>query len=183
YVVLYRNMFGRAPDHYANNFIDEYYKKREPIFVAKVAGEEFAWVYEKWVFDRIVGELVPGKKVSQEVEVRYDNLVGIDVMVATYSGKAKAGELVVVLRQAQDQVLRTWHVPVSEIQDDRWLTLKLPDPMDLKGEQVMVEVSAKGTSVGNAPTLRRHADRLAVRLRYKVNGQEATEEDTKLLAN
>ena len=24
YVVLYRNMFGRAPDHPANNFIDEY---------------------------------------------------------------------------------------------------------------------------------------------------------------
>jgi hypothetical protein len=45
YVVLYRNMFGRAPDHPANDFIDEYFKKREPVFVAKALGKEFAWVY------------------------------------------------------------------------------------------------------------------------------------------
>src|SRR3990167_9396247 len=36
FVVLYRNMFGREPSHYANDFIDEYYKKMEPVFVVKV---------------------------------------------------------------------------------------------------------------------------------------------------
>lgn len=177
YVVLYRNMFGRAPVHYANNFIDEYYKKRDPVFIAHVAGKEFAWVYEKWVFDRIIGELVPDKQVRQEVAVAHDNLAGLDVLIATYSGRAKLGNLVITVPD-----IYSWKIPVSEIADDRWLTLRLPKPLNLQGQKITVEISAEGTSAGNAPTVRSNQDRLAVRLRYGLgNGQEATEEDTRLL--
>ena len=175
FVVLYRNMFGRSPDHYANNFIDEYYKKREPVFVAKVAGKEFAWVYPKWAFDRVVGELTPGVEVEENVPVTHDNLVGVDVMVATYSGRAKAGELIVSLDDF------SWRVPIATIQDDRWLTLRLPEVRSLTGKTVVVKIETQGTSVRNAPTLRANAEGLAVRLRYSVGGQEATEEDTLLL--
>lgn len=177
YVVLYRNMFGRTPDHYANNFIDEYYKKRQPVFIAQVVGKEFAWVYEKWTFPRIVGELVPGKRVSQEITVTYDNLVGLDLMIANYSGKAKSGDLIVA-----SPGIHTWKIPISEIQDDRWLTLHLPEPLHLSGQKISVEIFAEGTQPGNAPTVRANKERLAIRLRFAVgDGQEATEEDTRLL--
>jgi len=195
YVVLYRNMFGRSPDHYANDFIDEYYKKREPAFVASVAGKEFAWVYPKLAFETIVGELTPGVRVEQELSVTHDNLIGVDVLAATYTGRAKSGELVVSLWEVpafaeatagrQGQVLHTWHIPVSSLENDRWMTLRLPANVDLAGQKVSVSIEVVGTSPQDAPTVRStkslDSRPLAVRLRYRVNGQEATEEDTLLL--
>lgn len=176
YVILYRNMFGRSPDHYANNFIDEYYKKRKPVFVARIADKEFAWVYKKWAFPTVVGELLPGNVLEQKLPATHDNLSGVDVLVATYSGKARAGELVVSLNDF------TWRIPVSKIENDRWLTLRLPSPVLLNGKDVTVKISAEGTVPGNAPTIRKSPERLGVRLRYKVgDNQEAHEEELRLL--
>ncbi|PIT98007.1 MAG: hypothetical protein COT71_03005 [Candidatus Andersenbacteria bacterium CG10_big_fil_rev_8_21_14_0_10_54_11] len=196
YVVLYRNMFGRPPEHYANNFIDEYFVKREPVFTARVAGEPFAWVYKKPVFEHIVGELVSGVTVGQVITSRSLPLAGIDLLPATYSGTAKRGELVVYLRKAVDgAVVQEWRVPVENIEDNHWLTLRLQSPLVLTNG--FVEITADGTVAGDAPTLRygRQSIRpgdftlngvpkqgdLAIRLRYMVDGQDVTEEDTKLL--
>ena len=203
YVVLYRNMFGRAPDHPASNFIDEYHKKRFPAYVAYVAGKEFAWVYEKRVFERIGGELVPGKSVGQLIPVAHDGLAGLEILVATYSGKAIVGELVVTLRGGRDGVvLKSWQIPVATIEDDRWLRLALPRPLDVSGKELFVEVFAGGTSVGNAPTVRYTSQReyratpvifkdglgsrerpgdLALRLLFIVDDRYVTEEESKLL--
>ncbi len=206
FVVLYKNMFGRAPDHYANDFIDEYYQKREPVFVARVAGKEFAWVYEKRVFERIVGELTPGKRVGQEIAVTHNALAALDILPATYSGKATSGTLQVMLRRGiGGKVLEQWTVPVAQLEDDRWRTVKLDTPLSLTGSSVFIEVFAIDTEAGNAPTLRYTSDYdyrtsnmyvatdgifndashktgdLAIRLRYQSGKELANEEETKLL--
>lgn len=204
YVVLYRNMFGRAPDHPANDFIDLYYKKKEPVFVAYVAGKPFAWVYEKRVFDEVVGELVEGKRVGQQLESSFNNLIGVEVFVATYNGRAESGELIVRLRPRADAAtLHEWHVPIASLEDDRWLQLLLPDAVSAaRGESFFVEVTADGTRPGGAPTVRYtsrydrraspvvfvrdgfHEEKngdLGLRLLYDVHGEFATEDDTKLL--
>lgn len=209
YVVLYRNMFGRAPDHYANDFIDEYYTKREPVFVAHVVGKEFAWVYEKPVYERIVGELTPGVRVGQQIDVPYDRsmLAAIDVLIATYSGKAAAGEVVVNVKEDVDgRVLHSFTIPVAEIEDDQYLTVLLPEEVRPLPETVFVEIFARGTAEGDAPTVRYTRDfnyrksdfllsddgflsaadekqgDLAIRFRYRVpSGELATEQHTRLL--
>lgn len=206
YVVLYRNMFGRAADHPANNFIDEYYKKKEPVFVAEIVGKEFAWVYEKPVYEQVVGELVPGKQVGQKLLIDYPQLEGVDLAVATYSGKATIGSLVVRLRHEFDgRIVQEWRYPIKDIEDARWLRLSLPEPLNVEGQTLVIEIEAEQTTVGNAPTIRysrlfdarpsgiviaengdlnssvEKPGDLAVQLRYRVGTESATEHDTKLL--
>ncbi|MFH1354157.1 MAG: glycosyltransferase family 39 protein [bacterium] len=153
YVVLYHNMFGRAPDHYANDFIDEYYKKLEPVFVARAHGKEYAWVYEKQTYERVIGELLPNVRAGQEIQTAEGAVRGVEVLVATYSGQATQGDMMVNLRTSlQGSVLHTWRVPVQELEDNRWLELNLPGPV--KADSVFVEVSAMDTQKGNAPTVR-----------------------------
>lgn len=176
YIVLYHNMFGRPVEHPANNFIDEYYKKWKPVFVAHVAQKEYAWVYEKPVFDHVAGELAPGKIVSQTISVRAPRLAGLEVLAATYSGRAKQGELVVSVPG-----LHEWRVPVSTVNDTGWTRLLLPTPVEMAGLELRVNVSAVGTVIGNAPTIRSGRAGLAIRQLFSVNGEIAHEYETKLL--
>ncbi len=207
YVVLYRNMFGRAPDHPASNFIDEYYNKREPVFVARVIGKEFAWVYKKKTYTQVVGELVAGRRVGQTLTADYKNLGALDILTATYKQRAKSGTLKVALKDKPGgQVLQQWDVPVQDLEDDKWLTLPLPVGASYQtGQSLWLEVYAEGTSAGDAPTIRFSSKSnyrptgfvssdsgqltakspqvgdLAVRLRYFVGNTLATEDDTKIL--
>lgn len=206
YVVLYRNMFGRAPDHPANDFIDEYFKKRKPVYIAKIVGKEFAWVFEKPVYEQVVGEMTDGLVVGQSIPIENNDLVGIDILVATYSGKAKSGSLEIKMREKLNgKILNKWSVPVSEVEDDRWFTLTLPEKMNVKGKTYFFEFSATGTKKGDAPTLRytrssnyrgskmllsksgllslkdeKEGD-IAIRLRFEKDGQLVTEDDSKLV--
>ncbi len=200
YVVLYKNMFGRADDHPATDFIDEYYNRREPVHVVEIAGKEFVWIYEKQAYEKVVGELVSGMSVGQELVVEHDPLVGVDVRFATYSGRAQSGVVTVELKDVDDGfVLYHWDIPVSEIEDDAWRTLLLPYEQEMIGKNVAIEVSAIGVSVGDAPTVRytsaydyregnmyvsgqeREGD-LAVRLRYEIEGGSAISEESLLLS-
>ena len=196
YVVLYRNMFGREPDHYANDFIDEYYKKKVPVYVVEVAGKQAAWVYEKKVYDRVLNELKAGQAVSQAVEVKQAGLVGLDIMAATFSGQAKEGYLEVEVDSQSGQKIGSWRLPVTEINDRGWTSFMLEQPIVNFG---IYKVIVKATETGEkAPTVRYRDGReyrsasmvvngqdkpgnLAVRLRYKVGNEIVTEDDKKLL--
>lgn len=204
YVVLYKNMFGRAPDHYANDFIDEYFKKKIPVFVAHVAGKEFAWVYEKRAYERIVGELTPGKRVGQVIAVAYNNFAGIEFLPATYSGKAKAGMVTIsLLRERDGLALGNWTVNVKDLVDNEWERLLLNEPINVGQENVVVEFAGVDTVVGAAPTVRYTSARsyrpgdwfdkqagsqakartgdLGIRLLYKGDKDIIGEEDGRLL--
>ncbi|MEX1112101.1 MAG: glycosyltransferase family 39 protein [Candidatus Andersenbacteria bacterium] len=203
FVVIYNNMFGRAKDHPASGLVEQYYSKRDPVFVARVAGREYAWVYAQRSYDRHIGELTPGVRVGQKL-VADSPIAGVDVLIPTFSGKATTGTLVVEVKgDVRGAVLHRWETPVAQIGNDEWMTLLLPEALDR--DTIFVEVYATGTREGNAPTIRytiEHDYRdsslvfsesgrltaedagegdLALRLRYLVEDQVVTEEESRLL--
>lgn len=155
YVVLYRNMFGRNPDHWANNFIDEYYKKRTPIFTARVNGLDYAWVYRKPVVNAIVGEILPGQAVVVEKQIMAENLSAVSVAVATYSGKATAGSMTLhVKTDLAGPDLRTVTVEAKQLQDGGLTKFSFEPLSGIIGKQAYFIFTTSGTYEGNAPTLR-----------------------------
>lgn len=155
YVVLYRNMFGRSADHWANDFIDEYYKKRKPDFTAYVNGLEYAWVYKKPVVNAITGEILPEHAVIVKKTLKADRLSAVSVAVATYSGKATAGSM--ILRVRTDLFgpdLRTAVIPTKQLQDGGLTKFSFPPLSGVNGKDVYFIFSTTGTFAGNAPTLR-----------------------------
>ena len=155
YVVLYRNMFGRSPDHWANDFIDEYFKKRTPVFVARVNGLPYAWVYRKPVYSAVIGELTPGKTVIGEVPAARDNLSRVDVLTATYSGRATEGTLILRVRETLGGPdLRVVRRAVRDLTDNRFATFSFEPLPRTAGKTLFILLTAEGTRMGNAPSVR-----------------------------
>lgn len=206
FVILYRNMFGREPSHYANDFIDEYYKKMEPVFVVKIHGKEFAWVYEKPSFSNNVGELTPQTIVAQEVIVNHDGLAGFDILPATRGGQADTGTYVVELSKTlYGPSLFSQSIQVSSVKDSQWYPLLLPNSVNIvKGDHLFIRIRATNAT-SPYPSIRfaraisrstpiyisRNGDlqsaepkpgSLGIRLTYHaIDGTIATESQTKLL--
>lgn len=192
YVVLYRNMFGRAPDHPATTVLNEYEGRRQPVFTATIVGKEFAWIYERRAYESIIGELTPGLVVRQDLGLSVHPVSGIEVRVATYSGRAKSGVLSVLLRETESQVLLyRWDTPVAELENDSWLLLSLPRKVSA-ASRITVEIYAQGTTAGDAPTVRvtrmydylpgnvtgpANVGDLAVRRIYDISGKRVSEEE------
>lgn len=206
FVVLYRNMFGREPSHYANDFIDEYYKKQEPVFVARIHGKEFAWVYEKPTYSNSVGDLDSKTIVTQEVQVDHGGLAGFDILPATRSGNVITGTLVVdVASSLSGNALFTQEFPIKNVTDSVWLSLKFPQGISVqKGEHVFIRIRTYGASepfasikysqaslrttpiyisrTGTLADAHEKPGSLAVRLVYHaIDGTFATEYQAKLL--
>jgi len=155
YVVLYRNMFGRSSDHWANDFIDEYYKKRTPVFVAHVNGLEYAWVYKKPVVNAIVGEILPGQAVVVKETLKADNLSAVSVAVATYSGKAKAGSMTLHIKtDLALPDLRTVTIDTGKLQDGGLTKFSFEPLSGVSGREAYFIFTTNDTYTGNAPTLR-----------------------------
>lgn len=155
YVVLYRNMFGRPQDHYANDFIDEYYRKQTPVFVARVNGLDYAWVYRRPAYVAVLGELLPGNVVIAELPVPAGMLEAVEVYLATYSGKADRGTLTFHLRAAPDGPgIRTGELPVRPEDDNTWIRFAFPQLSLETARTLIVSLEAQGTAPGNAPTVR-----------------------------
>ena len=148
FIVVYRNMFGREPAHYANDFIDEYYKKREPVFVARVAGKEFAWVYEKPSYPKTIGDLDASMIVVQEAAVKHENLAGIRIFPATRFGEANTGKLSVdVSRALGDAPFFSTQIPMTEVKDAAWQPIDFPQGVSIpKGERVFISIRSVGSS-------------------------------------
>lgn len=157
YVVLYRNMLGRSPGHPANDFLDEYYRKRQPVFTAEVNGLPYAWVYRKPVFQGIVGELTPEKALVAELPAeRGDLLEGIELFLATYSRQANEGTLVAHVRESVGSPdLRTARYFIRGEDDNRWVRLTFDRPLETTADDpLVVLVTAEGTRPGQAPSVR-----------------------------
>lgn len=198
YVVLYRNMLGRAEDHPATAFVNEYLGQREPVHVVRIAGKEYIWIFERPAFEQVVGELIPGRRVGQVLPVQQAEVAALDVLFANYQGVAKEGEVVVrLLNKRGGRELTRWTQPVAELGDNEWLTLTLPDGVRLdEGEAAYVEIFTQGSVGERAPTVlftKMYADasrpmiidgesqegNLGVRWRYQVNGLLLTDQDVK----
>lgn len=155
YVVLYRNMFGRAPDHPANDFIDEYYRKRTPVFTARVNGLPYAWVYQQPAYTGILGELTEGSLVVAELPVRPGTLRSAEALVATYSGRANTGTFVLRLRKtANGPDLAESRLAIRGEEDNQWVRFPF-EPLDIREAETLIAlITTEGTRPGNAPTLR-----------------------------
>lgn len=157
YVVLYRNMFGRPPGHPANDFLDEYYQKQQPVFTAQVNGLPYAWVYKKPVFQGLVGELLPEKTLVAELQAgSVDLLEGIELFLVTYNRRANQGELVVRVRASVGGPdLRTVRHQIRGEDDNQWVSFKFDRPLkSTSGGPRVVLITAEGTRANNAPTIR-----------------------------
>lgn len=206
FVVLYRNMFGREPSHYANDFIDEYYKKQDPVFVARIHGLDFAWVYEKPSYSNTVGDLTGNVIVAQEVEVTHEGLAGFDILPATRSGNATTGTLFIeVASTLTGPAFFTSDVSVASLRDSSWYSLRFVGGAGpKKGDRLFIRIrgdhtSAPYVSLRYSPTISRptsfyisrtgrSADAkpkngsMGVRMIYiGIDGKEALEYQTKLL--
>lgn len=206
FVVLYRNMFGRDPSHYANDFIDEYYKKQEPVFVVSIRGKEFAWVYEKPSYSNNIGALTPNVVVAQEIIAFYQGLAGLELLPATKSGRATTGSYIVELsRTLNGPSILSRSIVVQDVQDSTWHVVADISGLGIsQGEHVFIRVRAVNASApypslrfsrnrsrttpvyisrtGNIQDAQPKPGSLAVRLTYRaIDGTIATETQTKLL--
>ncbi len=206
FIILYKNMFGREPSHYANDFIDEYYKKEEPTYVVRVHGKEYAWVYAKPSYPNTIGDLNADMIVVQEVAVAHQGLAGFELLPATRAGNAKEGTLVVtVSKELAGEPLFTERVPVSELSDSGWHTIMLPEGVDIaKGDRIFITMRVAGSAApyasvryskepfrdtpiyisrtGILSEAEEKPGTLSVRMLYVgIDGKLATEYQTKLL--
>lgn len=206
FIVLYNNMFGREPSHYANDFIDEYYKKREPVFVVRIAGKEYAWVYEKPSYSKTIGDLDAQTIVVQEVVAEYKNLNGIRILPATRFGEANTGMLnISVSKTLQGSPLFSEQIPMTSLEDASWYSIDFPKDLPIAtGDHLFVSIRAVGSTTpyasvryspeafratpiyisrtGTAADLAQKEGSLSVQLTYMgTDGKVATELETKLL--
>lgn len=155
YVVLYRNMFGRPPDHWANDFIDEYYQKRTPAFTARVNGLPYAWVYKKPALTVALPELLPGTAVIAELPATQNGLSRVDVFTATYNGRATAGRMrLAVRRQPHGTDLRSAVRDVHTLPDNGYAAFTFAPVEDSAEKLLYVVLTTEGTAPENAPTVR-----------------------------
>lgn len=169
YVVLYRNMFGRPPDHYANDFIDAYYRQQTPVFTARINGLDYAWVYRRPVYDDVLGEFLPGTTVAARLPVAAGNLEAVDVYLATYQGRANRGTLTLHVRESPDGPdIRTSVLPIRSEDDNVWIRFTFP-PLNIQTARTLsVSIAAQGTVPGHAPTIR-YAPREGDAPRYGIS--------------
>lgn len=206
FVVLYRNMFGRDPSHYANDFIDEYYKKMNPVFTVKIHGKEFAWVYEKPSFPNNIGELTPQTIAIQEVIVSNEGLAGFDILPATRGGQVTNGTYAIELSKTLTSApIYSINVAVADVKDSQWHSVLLPESLGIaKEDHVFIRIRtlnatapypsirfARAASRSTPVYISRNGDvgsaeskmgSLGVRLTYHaIDGTIATETQAKLL--
>lgn len=148
FIVLYQNMFGRAPDYYSNDFIDEYYKKQTPVFVVKVAGKEYAWVYAKPSYTSTLGDLDAQTIGVQELSIDHDGVAGFQFLPATHFGQSDQGvfDITVSLTLNGSPIYHTT-IALNDTKDTTWQQVLLPENLALsKGEHVFIQVRGIGTS-------------------------------------
>ena len=123
--------------------------------MAKVNGLEYAWVYKKPIINGIVGEILPGQYAVAEISEVADNLSRIDLKIATYSGKAKAGIFTLHVKEnLEGEDLRTVSMPVSELADGGYTRFKFEPILGSAAKKIYLVFTTSGTFLGNAPTLR-----------------------------
>ncbi len=155
YVILYRNMFGRVPDHWANDVIDEYFKQRIPEKVIQINNLDYIWIYPKKIYERIAGEIYNEVKVGQTFVAKFDNLARIDVLFANYSSRPNNADLVFHLFEMPSRKeLATIKINTKEIEDNAWHQFAFKPIDNSKDKKYLFYIDSKESRPGNAVTVR-----------------------------
>lgn len=131
------------------------------------------------------GELMTGSLVGQTFVAGKDDLSGVAVMLATYSGRVDTGTIELHVRESIDDErdLRADTVDVSQLGDNQFYRFEF-EPIDDSGHQpyFFFVVSPSG-EVGNAVTVDINGeDPYPLGSAYLVRGQEAGEIEEEVLA-
>ncbi|HSX24687.1 MAG TPA: hypothetical protein VLG69_01845, partial [Candidatus Andersenbacteria bacterium] len=148
YIVLYQNMFGRDPAYYSNDFIDEYFKKQNPVYVVKVAGKEYVWVYAKPSYSSTIGDLDSSLIAVQEISIDHEGVAGFQFLPATHFGQSDQGVFSIsVSKTITGPSIYSTTIPLNDTKDTMWQQVLFPDSLQLsKGEHVFITVRGIGTA-------------------------------------
>ncbi len=158
YVVLYRNMAGRAMDDPATEVLREF-SARQPVHTVTVRGVPTAWIYRTdsgGLFPSNVGELLAGMEVGQTITAEHNGLSGVRLVFATFSSRANTVDVLVHVHQSleSDDDLRTVRLSARDLKDDEWQTIAFDPIPDSVGKTYYLAVTSPAGRPGNAVTLR-----------------------------
>lgn len=156
YVVLYRNMEGRARDTIASDVLDEF-KNKEPVYVVDIMGTPYVWIYETLgtaYFPKRVHELIGTDEVGQTIPVAPAEWSSVELGMANYSGRPNNRDVVLTIReQPGGPAIRTVTINAREIGDD-WQKFHFERIADSEGKSYFVSLTSPTSVPGNAVTVR-----------------------------
>jgi hypothetical protein len=181
YVVLYRNMYGRAMDDVATNVLDEFDSK-EPVFVYYIDGKPYVWIYEKLglhYFPKHVGEITEEVEVGQTVLIREDGWNGVDIGMANFSSRRNTENIIFHVKEdiESESDIYTVEVNASEINDGDWQRFNFPAIEDSMGKSYFISITSPASKKGNAITVR-FVDRDVLEGRMMLRRRELREDES-----
>lgn len=158
YVVLYRNMGGRAQDTIASDVLDEF-KDKTPEHIIYIKGVPYVWIYNNlgpYYFRQHVGELAGSVEAGQLVPVSKGNWSRIDFAIATFSSRANTEDVILEIRENIDDAtpIRTSVVNARTMQDEEFQAFTFDPIPDSAGKTYYVSLRSPTSYLGNAITVR-----------------------------
>ncbi len=158
FVVLYRNMLGRAPDDVASNAWDEF-RGEKPAKVIDIQGRPYVWIFETIGLNYYPGhggEITQGVEVGQTVLAEKDNWSSIELGMATFSGRNNTKDVYLSIYEDMDsrEEVRKISVNAAEIIDREWHRFSF-EPIENSANKVFyVAVSSPESVPGDAVTVK-----------------------------
>lgn len=100
----------------------------------------------------VVNEITSDMVLEQEVSVDGDFLVSLDMMGATYA-RQNTGTLQIEVCDMDGQILTTYPVDVSQLQDNAEFSVVFFEPVPVPDGRVLLRITAPDAVPGNAVTL------------------------------
>lgn len=157
YVVIYRNMGGRAPDDIASNVLDEY-KGRQPVHVVTIQGKPYVWIYTTlgpYYFRQHTGEILPGMEAGQVVPIDVEGWHALDIALADF-GRTNSSTLTLHIRESADSVadLRAVTIDSQTVKDQEWHRFSFEAIKESQGRTFYIALTSSDAAAGNAVTAR-----------------------------
>ena len=101
----------------------------------------------------VVGEILNGDEIAQEVTVPFSKIKGLTFMTATY-GRMCAGKLEVSLSDNDDNVIYSEDIECEELKDNSYFSIYFDNPIKVNADKkYKIVIKGKGTEKGTAPTI------------------------------
>ncbi len=156
YVVLYRNMEGRARDTIASDVLDEF-KNKEPVSIVDIMGKPYVWIYETLgtnYFPKRAHEIIGTDEVGQTIPAAPARWSSLELGMANYSGRANTHDVLLTVRERPGGlVLRQVTTNARNIEDS-WHRFNFEPITDSEGKSYYVALTSPTSVPGNAVTVR-----------------------------
>lgn len=121
-----------------------------------IAGDQFQFSDESTVpvaAKEPVGELVQGMELRQPFTAKGEELIGITLMLSTFS-RENHGTLLIQVMDEAGETLGEIQVPTAEIQDNAERSMTFPEPVSVEpGQRYDLVLTSQDSQPGNAVTV------------------------------